>query len=367
MMRDALSRALSEPVAGGRSHWTVMAEDLGLCGLGIDEALGGLGGEAGHVWAVMETQGGSVVHTPFLSAMVLGVGVLNHAGGPAADALLQRIAEGGARVAVAYLEPERRNAAAPLTARIAADGTLSGRKVGVLDADGADVLVVSALEADGGVSLIAVPAGARGVGILAGDTLDGGRWGDVSFDAVAVSPGMRIGEAGQAMPALERAIDDAVVAVCAEAVGAMNAMLERTVDYVKQRRQFGRAIGEFQVVQHRLVDMLIATEQAASLARVARDKLAGPALDRMEAVSGAKVLIADACRTVAQSAVQLHGGIGTTEELDLSIFFRRALLAESLFGDASFHLSRYENLSRQKMERDIISGPMGQSDEGVTL
>lgn len=367
MLRDALARALSEPAGEGRSHWTVMAQDLGLCGLGIDESLGGLGGDAGHVWTVMEAQGGSVVTTPFLSAMVLGAGILNHAGGDVANGLLARIAAGDVRIAVAYLEPGRRNAAVPHLTRIDADGRLTGRKVGVLDGEGADYLIVSAVDSEGDVSLIAVPAGAQGLRMVAGDALNGGRWSDVTLSEVSVSPDMWIGPVGAGMVPLERAIDDAVVAVCAEAVGAMNAMIERTVDYVKQRRQFGRAIGDFQVVQHRLVDMLVAAEQAASLARVARDTLTSPVSDRMEAVSGAKVLVSEACRLVSQGAVQLHGGIGTTEELDLSVFFRKALFAETLFGDTAYHLARYQKISLQKMKHDTISVPVGQSDQGVAL
>lgn len=367
MLRDSLTRVLSAPDTGGRSYWAVMSEDLGLCGLGIDEGLGGLGGDASHVWEVMQTQGRSVVSTPFLSTMVFGAGLLNHAGGNTAHGLLGRIAGAEITVAVAYLEPGRRNAVVPELTQISSDGRLTGRKLGVLEGEEADFLIVSARDSQGGTSLVAVPAGAAGVSLQAGDTLNGGRWCDVTFSGVRVTQDMLVGQPGGGLAPLEHAIDDAVVAVCAEAIGAMNAMIERTVDYVKQRRQFGRAIGDFQVVQHRLVDMLIAAEQAASLARVARDKLTGPDLDRMEAVSGAKVLIGDACRLVSQGAVQLHGGIGTTEELDLSAFFRKALFAETLFGDTSFHLGRYQNLSLQKMKHDTNSVLVGQSGQGVAL
>lgn len=346
LLRDMMTRVVAEHSGNAESLWRTLSVDLGIAAAPIGEAAGGLGGGPAEIWVIMEALGAAIQRAPFLSSVVLGAGALQLAGGAVADRLLREVATGARRLTLAYLEPEAGYSVIPKIVRITPDHRLVGRKAYVLDAERADTIILTARECDGSATLFAVPGNTPGLRVFSYDTIDGGRAGDVVLDDVAISPDMLVGTRGGGLPLLDRVIDEATVAICAEGCGTMRALLDRTVQYVKQRRQFGRAISEFQVIQHRVADMLIAIEQAVSLAQVAQAKLNAPDEDRREAVSGAKILVSDACRFVAQSAVQLHGGIGMTEELEISIFFRRALMIESLFGSSAFHLARYESISR---------------------
>jgi alkylation response protein AidB-like acyl-CoA dehydrogenase len=215
----------------------------------------------------------------------------------------------------------------------------------VVGAPQAQQIVVSARTPDG-AGLFIVDAGAAGVTMNPSRTVDGQRVADVAFSQVALQAGALLGVAGAAQPLIDEAIDFATALLCAEAVGAMKYANDATLDYMKTRRQFGVAIASFQVLQHRIVECVIATEQARSMAILAASAVdqAVDAAERARAVSAAKVKIADAARQVSQESVQLHGGMGMTEELKISHTFRRLTMIAQRFGDADHHLERYAAL-----------------------
>jgi hypothetical protein len=326
--------------------WEVLSRELGLCGIGTAEEFGGLGGGGGEMYAVLEMLGHSPAWTPFLGSVVLGGGALRLGGGALAGRILPSLVRGETTVALAYLEAGRRNAIEPVvtTATVAGSGwRIAGAKVGALGLDHADFVVFSALERGGQVTLFCVETDHPGLTLTPYATVDGAAAADVVFHDLELTAAHVVGTPGEGLPLLGRLVDEGTAAACATACGAMRALIERTVDYCRQRRQFGKALADFQVLQHRLVDMHVATEQAISLTQLAFAKLAAPAPERREAVSGAKYLVAEACRAVAQGAVQLHGGIGTTEELVIGRYFKRLLMLEHLFGGGAYHLDRYRH------------------------
>jgi hypothetical protein len=211
----------------------------------------------------------------------------------------------------------------------------------------ADVLIVSARSAGGaadaeGLSLYLVPRGAPGVELVEYLTVDGQRAADIRFKAVRVPKNARLGAEGDALPAIEAALDLGLAALCAEAVSTMQAVIRATVEYLNTRQQFGQPIGRFQALQHRVADMTVHLEQARSMSYLAAVRCASPdVLDRRRALSAAKVVIAEAARFVGQQAVQLHGGMGMTDELKVSHWFKRLTAIEILFGDGDFHLQRF--------------------------
>ncbi|MDB5425243.1 MAG: acyl-CoA dehydrogenase domain protein [Phenylobacterium sp.] len=330
--------------------WRALASELGVLGAGLPEEVGGLGGGAAEAGAVMEAFGRHLVVEPFLSTVVMGAGFLQAWTSPAAPALLAQIAEGAATVAVAHAEPGGGYEPTRVALRATpSDGgfVLNGAKTLVLHAAQADHLVIVARTAGEdsdpqGISIFLTPATADGITRKDYRTIDGGPASDLTFEDVFVPGEALIGPLDGGGPLVERILDEATAAICAEACGVMQSLLDQTVAYTRQRRQFGRAISEFQVLQHRMVDMLIEVKQAASLAMVARIKLDTP--DRAAAVSAAKSRIGRACKRVSQAAVQLHGGIGIADETPVSHYFRRALMIERQFGSADYHLDRYERL-----------------------
>ncbi|MFZ4604916.1 MAG: acyl-CoA dehydrogenase family protein [Caulobacter sp.] len=330
--------------------WRALAGELGVLGAALPEAVGGLGGGAAEVGAIMRAFGRRLVMEPFLTTVVMGAGLLRAWDNAAAAPLLAAIAEGATTIAVAHAEPEGGYEPSYVSTRASASGdgyVLNGRKILVLNAAAARHIIVVARTAGNvedaeGISLFLLDATASGLQRLDYHTIDGGSASDVILTDVWIAGDKVIGPICKALPLIERMLDEATTAVCAEACGLMQALVDITVDYTRQRKQFGKAIAEFQVLQHRMVDMMIEAKQAASLAMVARIKLDSP--DRAAAVSAAKSRIGRACRAVSQAAVQLHGGIGIADETPVSHYFRRALMIEQQFGSSDYHLDRYERL-----------------------
>ena len=231
--------------------------------------------------------------------------------------------------------------------RAAGDGwVLDGTKSVVIGAPSADRLIVSARSAGAmaqGASLFVVDPKAAGVTLNPSRTVDGQRAADVRFAGVKLGPDALLGPAGGALPFIEEAVDFATALLCADAIGAMQYANDATLEYLKTRKQFGVPIASFQVLQHRMVEMFIVCEQARSMAILAAGKVdaAGDAAERQRVVSAAKVKIADAARHISQESVQLHGGMGMTEELKISHTFRRLTTIAQRFGDADHHLERY--------------------------
>jgi alkylation response protein AidB-like acyl-CoA dehydrogenase len=264
-------------------------------------------------------------------------------------ALLPGFIDGSMKLAFAGLEPGRRYDLAPqsTTARHGPEGwVLNGAKCVVIGAPSAGRLVVSARSNDGACLFIVDPK-SPGVALNPSRTVDGLRVADVHFDKVHLGADAMLGRSGGALPLIEEATDFATALLCAEAIGAMQYANDATLDYLKTRKQFGAPIGANQVLQHRMVEMVIVTEQARSMAILAASKVdaATDVKERQRAVSAAKVKIADAARHVSQEAVQLHGGMGMTEELKISHTFRRLTMIAQRFGDADHHLERYASLS----------------------
>src|SRR5438034_2313525 len=335
------------PAGWSRELWAQYAE-LGLLGLPFAEQYGGSAGGPVETMISMEAFGGALVLEPFLATVVLGGGFLRNGGSAEQCAdLVPKIAAGSLTLAFAQTERHSRYDLADISTVAARDGAawmLDGEKGVVLHGDTADKLIVTARVGGArrdrtGVGVFIVDGKAAGVSRRGYPTQDGLRAAEIAFAGVHVGPEGVLGEPGAALPLVERVVGEAVAALCAEAVGAMAAMHELTVDYLKARRQFGREIGAFQILQHRAVDMLIALEQARSMAMFATMMAAEDnAAERRSAVSAAKVQIGRSGRLIGQQAVQLHGGIGMTMEYKVGHYFKRTTMIDTIFGDADYHL-----------------------------
>ena len=334
--------------------WRAFAQDLGILGALAPAEFGGSGGGPVEMMVIMEELGRALVVEPFLATAVIAAGLLSEAPGPAATALLPQIVAGDALAAFAFAEPQARYDWRDLATTARRDGSgwvLDGRKAMVFGAPWATHLIVTARTGGaqrdrGGVSAFIVETSARGIARQDYATIDGGRASDVVFEHVSLPAEALTGAEGEAAPPLERVIDAATVGLCAEAVGLMRAMHARTVDYTKERRQFGQPLGAFQVLRHRMVDMYIQLEQAVSMTYLAAIRLDDPdPIARTRAASAAKAQIGQAARFVGQQAIQLHGGMGLTDELAVGSYFKRATVIETQFGDTDHHLARYSNLS----------------------
>jgi hypothetical protein len=344
--------------AGWRpDYWKAFAEELGILGAPFSEELGGLGGGATENMVVMEEFGKALVIEPYLGTVVIGGGFLKHSGYAGAADLIGKIISGEVITAFAYAEPQGRYTWSDLKTTAKKDGsgwTLNGHKAVVIGAPWATHLVVTARTGGGqrdtgGVSVFLVDKNAKGVVTRNYPTVDGQRASEVFFENVSLGADALIGADGAGLPLVEKVIDEATVAACAEAVGVLRKLHEGTLDYTKQRKQFGQPIATFQVLQHRMVDMFIQVEQSVSMAYMATIKVDdGSADERAKATSAAKVQIGRACRFVGQNAIQLHGGMGMTDEMAIGHYFKRATIIEGLFGSVDHHLRRYETLSIDK-------------------
>jgi pimeloyl-CoA dehydrogenase small subunit len=346
---EARKKYAATPEGFSRELWGKYAE-LGLLALPFSEQHGGFGGGPVETMIVMEAFGGALALEPYLATVILAGGLIQRAGSAAQQAeLLPRIADGSLRLAFAHAERQARYDLADVAVKARREGTgwvLDGEKSLVLHGDSADKLIVSAREHGarrdhGGLALFVVDADAEGVTRRGYPTQDGLRAAEVSFAHVKVGPGNVLGKPGEAMPAIERVVDTAIAALCAEAVGAMAAMHDQTVDYLKTRKQFGTPIGAFQALQHRAVDMFVALEQARSMTMFATMMAQDDnAAERRKAIAAAKVQIGRSGKFVGQQAIQLHGGVGMTMELKVGHYFKRATMIDVLFGDADYHLAK---------------------------
>ncbi|HUO11930.1 MAG TPA: acyl-CoA dehydrogenase family protein [Caulobacteraceae bacterium] len=333
--------------------WRAFANDLGILGASFPEELGGLGGGPTETLVIMEELGKALVVEPYLATVVIAGGFLKLSGHPAAADLIGQIIAGEAAFAFAYAEPQGRyalNDVAVTATRQGAGWVLNGAKAVVQGAPWASHLIVTARTGGArrdaaGISVFVVDPKASGVVMREYPTVDGGRAAEISFENVALGADALIGPEGQGLPLIEAVVDEATTALCAEACGVLRRLHEGTLEYTKQRKQFGQPISQFQVLQHRMVDMFIAFEQSVSMTYMATIKLAAPADERAKAASAAKVQIGRACRFVGQNAIQLHGGMGMTDEMAIGHYFKRATMIEAQFGNTDHHLARYETLS----------------------
>lgn len=347
LLRDGLSRFLAGRYDLVRSRtaaktgagwqpeiWRAFAEELGILGAPLPESAGGSGGGPVESMVIAEELGRALVTEPFVDTVVVAGGLLARAGGQAAAELLEKVAAGSAVVATS-VDPLSTNAV-----RDGDDWVLNGSPAVVMNAPIATHLLIAARTGDG-VGLFLSDAGVPMHGYR---TIDDRRAADLILDGLRLPAGALIDADAQA--SLEQARDEGAAAVCAEAVGAMRRVLADTVDYCKQRQQFGQPIGGFQVLQHRMVDMYMELEQAVSAAYLAVLNLGADAPTRARAVSAAKATVGRAARFVGQNAVQLHGGMGMTEELAVGHYFKRLTAVAYEYGSTDFHRTRYAHITR---------------------
>jgi pimeloyl-CoA dehydrogenase small subunit len=348
---DFESRKKYAKEKGGWSKavWSKLAEQ-GLLGLPFSEEDGGFGGGAVETMIVMEALGRALVLEPYLATVVIGGGFLRHGGSAAQKAAhVPGIVDGSKTFAFAQLEKNSRYDLADVatTAKKKGDGwIIDGEKFVVLNGETADTFIVTARTKGGqrdrsGIGVFLVPANAKGVSRKGYPTQDGLHAADVTFTGVEVGADAVLGDPENGLPLVEQVVDDARIALCAEAVGAMDESLKTTVEYIKTRKQFGVPIGSFQVLQHRAADMFVALEQARSMAMFATMAAEfEDAKERANAIAAAKVQIGKSGKFVGQQSIQLHGGIGMTMEAKIGHYFKRLTMIENTFGDTDYHLAR---------------------------
>src|SRR5438552_2159426 len=352
---DARAKIMAGPAGYSEDVWAVLAE-MGILSVPFDAAHGGFGGTTVDMMVVMEAFGEFLVVEPYLATVGLGGRFVARGGSAAQQArILPALIQGKLKMAFAQTERGARYDLRHVASRAVKSGDgwrLDGDKRMVLHGGSADLLVVSARTAGGGhdadgVSLFLVERTAPGVSVTEYRTLDNLRVADVKLAGVSVGADALLGREGGGFDLAEEVVDYATALVCAEAVGAIKYAHDATLEYLKTRRQFGVAIGSFQALQHRMVDMVISGEQAKSMAGLACAKVdsATDPVERKRIVSAAKIKIADACRHVAQEAIQLHGGMGMSDELKVSHTFRRLTMIAQQFGDADHHLERFAETS----------------------
>ena len=335
-----------------KETWKAFAE-LGLIGALLPEEVGGYGGGGSDILVVMEELGRALVVEPFLATAIMGAGAVALAGDEAQRALLEQVIEGDLLLAFAHGEPDSRYdlSTVSTTAEQTASGwTLTGRKSVVINGDTADKLVVSARTAgevadEAGVTLFLVDSDLLGVTRRGSATIDGGRAAEITFDGVELPESAVLGDPGLGHPVIEAVTARGALALSAEALGAMEAARELTLDYLRTRKQFGLPIGKFQALQHRVVEFCLEIEQARSAVMLAAAKLDADRQSREKTIAAAKHLAGRIGRLVAEESVQMHGGIGMTWEYALPHFAKRLVMIDHQLGDADHHLERFSQLS----------------------
>ncbi len=362
MVRDGLSRMVREQYGAEERRqliatdagwstaiWGQLAE-LGILGMAFSEEDGGFGGGAIDSMVVMQEFGQGLVVEPYVPTVVCAGGFLKHAGTAAQkEEHIGGIVSGERVFAFAYAEPRGRYDLANLETSAKKDGgdyVLNGHKAVVIGAPWASHLVVTARTGGAqtdkdGISVFVVDKSAEGVTTRDYATVDGRRASEVYFENVRVPSEALIGEEGNALPLIERVTDEAIAAQCAEACGAMKVAHAMTLDYAKQRKQFGVPIASFQVLQHRMVDMYTEYECSVSMTYLATLRLDNEERERKQAVSAAKVRVAQAAHHVGQEAIQIHGGNGMTDEYAIGHYFKRLTIFDSEFGNIDHHMKRH--------------------------
>jgi alkylation response protein AidB-like acyl-CoA dehydrogenase len=346
---DARRKIVAGDEGWSRRHWQSFAE-LGLCAAPFGEENGGLGGGTLATMIIMREFGRHLVVEPFFETVVLAGGLIEAAGSAARrDQWLPSIMSGDAIWALAWTEDKGRydlNRVATTAKREGDHFVLTGAKTAVVAAPWADRLIVSARTSGDkrdrdGVSLFVVDAHAANLDLRSFKTIDGRRAAELTLNGVRVPADHVLGKEGEGVALLEACRDRAIAALCAEALGAMGELNAVTLDYAKTRKQFGAALGSFQVLQHRMVDMFIALEEATSLTQYLTLSIANGDPQVSKIASGAKTKVGYAAKFIAEQAVQLHGGMGMTDELNVGHYFKRITAINVQFGDPSYHLTRY--------------------------
>jgi len=333
-------------------NWKTFA-GLGWLGISLSEKSGGCGGSALESMIIMEEFGKGLVVEPFLETVILCAGLIDSCGNEEQKAdLLGPVISGEMHLALGFTEPQSRFNLADVTTEAKkknGDYLVSGFKSVVMNGPNADKLIISARTSGKqddreGISLFVIDRNLEGVSLRNYPTVDGRRASEVTLENVIIPSNLLLSEEGKGFQHLEGAIDGATLAICAEAVGAMEVLYKATVEYTKTREQFGQAIGKFQVLQHRMVDMFMEYEQSKSLLYMATIKNVEGSKDTKKAISGLKYQVGKAAKFIGQQSVQLHGGMGVTEELSVGHFFKRLTTIITIFGNTDYHLKRYSQL-----------------------
>ena len=335
---------LADPAGWSANAWQAYGE-LGWLALRLPEEQGGLNADALAIGTLMEVVGARLLMEPILASAIVGTAlVLNQGSAAQRDRLLPGPADGAVKLAFAHVDAA--NGADGIGTCEVRDSRLCGAKIAVLHGDIADRLIVSAVDAqtDGATRLYLVDPGAAGVEVIRYRLVDGRGAANLSFAGAAVER-LDPDHCGSAPAAIDEALDHAAAAQCAEALGIVRALVAATCEYLKTRKQFGRVIGSNQALQHRAVDMFLLQEEIAALTHAAQRALTRPAVERARIVSGAKAYVCNAARHVANEAVQMHGGLGLTDELDVSHYFRRLMVNAAVFGSREEHFTRFLSLA----------------------
>ena len=336
----------------GEDNWKKFAE-LGWLGISVSEDSGGFGGSAIESMLIMEAFGKGLVVEPFLETVIMAGGLIDdHGSDQQKSSFLEPAIAGEMHLALAYAEPQSRFNLSDVVTEAKADGDnfiINGYKSVVMNGPSADQIIISARTSgtqldENGISLFIIDANASGLDKTNYKTVDGRRASDLTFENVSVSKENLIGDQDKGFDILDSAIDKAILAISAEAVGAMEVLYKTTVEYTKTREQFGTAIGKFQVLQHRMVDMFMEYEQCKSLLYMATMKHEEKAEDAKKAISGLKYQVGKAGKFIGQQAVQLHGGMGVTDELNVGHYFKRLTTIGTIFGNTDYHLKKYTSL-----------------------
>ena len=336
----------------GKENWQKFAE-LGWLGISVSQDSGGFGGSAIESMLIMEAFGKGLVVEPFLETMIMSGGLIDDFGSQEQkSSLLEPAIAGEMQLALAYAEPQSRFNLADVVTEAKVDGNnyiLNGYKSVVMNGPSADKILVSARTSgsqqdEAGITIFIVDAEAEGLMKTNYKTVDGRRASDLTIENVTVSDTDVIGKVNSGFEVLDSAIDKAILAISAEAVGAMEVLYKTTVEYTKTREQFGTAIGKFQVLQHRMVDMFMEYEQCKSLLYMATMKHEEGSADAKKAISGLKYQVGKAGKFIGQQAVQLHGGMGVTDELNVGHYFKRLTTVGTIFGNTDYHLKKYTSL-----------------------
>jgi hypothetical protein len=350
---DSVQRRSSDVSDWNPGLWKGLADELGVLGLTFSEDRGGLGGGAVETMIVMDAIGRHLVIEPFLETIVIGGEILRRSGGAVANALIEKVIGGDARIAFAHAEFQARYCLHDVRLEARAVGNsyvLNGRKTVISGAPLATHYIVSARTGGGprdveGISLFLVDASADGVRRRDYRTIDWRPASDMVFENLSVPRSALLGDLDAALPLIETAVDLATVAICAEGAAVLRKIQGDTVDYTKQRQQFGAPLSSFQALRHRMVDMYISVEEATAMSReTCRDwgeRLLDPT-ERALSASALKVCVGRACGFVGESGVQLHGGMGITDDLAVSHYFKRSKVIEQAFGSVDHHIARFE-------------------------
>ena len=339
-------------------NWYKFAE-LGLLSVPFSEDHGGLGGTAVDSMVVMEQFGKGLVVEPFMPSILLSGNLISKlANESQANEIIPKIIEGESRYVFAYAEPQSRFDLSDVKTSATKDGdeyTLNGFKSVVFGASMATHIIIAARtsgdqRSEDGITLFLVDIKSNGITLQTYPTIDEYRASEVVIENLKISSDMVLGEVDKAYPVVEEVIDLATIAACSEAVGVLQVLKDSTIDYCKQRKQFGQPISKNQAIQHKLVDMMIEYEQAKSILYAAVTADLSNADERKKAVSGAKARIGQSIKFVGESAIQLHGGMGMVDEYMISHYFKRATMLGVLFGNVDYHMKRFVGLTQSNIE-----------------